>query len=273
MAPKLSQERRHGYEGRAEQLGRCDQELNEWFEHLKTAVRPAKISSVSNAGSHSCSEVHWAVLNLTYQTTVNVLNRTSALQTGLHDSSNLAVQSPSRSKVKRSARELTKLSLSMLRQDQLRFLGLIGVTAIIAAYLSHVLDITSVTDDDDDARDASTFRLYQSLEVLQSFRGIYASADAAVSFLASVSKKAGILIPVQADEKDMEESDQTRASQAQQGQASQMIRQAGPYNAEVSNAQQLRPAISVKERMPLRNGLTAQSPDQSASAVSYSSRL
>jgi len=46
-------------------------------------------------------------------------------------------------------------------------------------------------------RDASIFRFYQSMQVLQSLRGTYASADAAVSFLASVIRKAGISVPAQ----------------------------------------------------------------------------
>ncbi|KAK4499608.1 hypothetical protein PRZ48_010126 [Zasmidium cellare] len=184
-------------EGREEELESCDRELNGWFEELKTQVQPLCFPTGQTNGSYSCSEVHWAELNLTYQTTVNVLYRTQALQST--ESNSAAQRTSLRSRVKRSACELTKLSHCMLRRDQLRSMGLIGVTAIIAAYLSHMLDITSAAaEDDDDARDASTFRLYQSLEVLQSFQNIYASADAAVSFLASVSQKAGISVPLQA---------------------------------------------------------------------------
>lgn len=181
-------------EGRAEELESCNRELKEWFKALNTTVRPTA-SPTTLAGTHSCSEVHWAMLNVTYQTAVNVLHRTQALEP-VPDAATEAptVQNSSRSKVKESARSLTKLSQAMLHRDQLRFFGLIGVTAIIAAYLSHMLDITSA---DEDVRDACTFRLHQSLEVLQSFREIYASADAAVSFLASVSRKAGISLPRQ----------------------------------------------------------------------------
>ena len=89
---------------------------------------------------------------------------------------------------------MTKLTQTMLRKDQARFLGLIGVTAVIAACLSHMLDINST---DEDVRDASTLRLCQSVQVLQCLRGIYASADAAASFVASLAAQAGVTLPSQ----------------------------------------------------------------------------
>lgn len=195
-------------EGRAKDLESCDQQLTDWYQEL-TATGPPTIVTTGGTTSHSCSEVHWAVLNMTYHTTVNVLHRTQALQP--ISQAPTGAQSSSRSKVKRSARDLTKLLQLMLRRDQLRFVGLIGVTAIIAAYLCHVLDITSAdNNNDDDVLDASTFRLYQSLEVLQAFREIYASADAAVVFLASVSRKAGISMPMQATGADIDLPSTTR---------------------------------------------------------------
>ena len=180
-------------EGRAEEGESCDKELNEWFQALETNVKRTSSASVDESPQR-CSEIHWAILHVTYQTTVNVLHRAQALKPVPESEEEKKVQLVSRSKVKESARSLTKLSQTMLRHDQLRFVGLIGVTALIAAYLSHMLDITSV---DEDVRDASTLRLYQTLEVLHVLRGIYASADAAVSFLASVSRKAGIRVPAQ----------------------------------------------------------------------------
>ena len=180
-------------EGRAEELESCDKELNEWLQALEINAKRTS-SATGEENPHSCSEVHWAILNVAYQTTVNVLHRAQALKPIPESEEARKVQLSSRSKVKESARNLTKLSQTMMRHDQIRFVGLIGVTALIAAYLSHMLDISSA---DEDVRDASTLRLYQSLEVLHVMRGIYASADAAVSFLASVSRKAGIPVPAQ----------------------------------------------------------------------------
>ena len=175
------------------ELESCDRELNEWFQALGTNVRRTG-STVAEDGKHSCSEVHWAMLNMTYLTVVNVLHRTQALQPLSDAADAQIVRSSSRSKVRDAARSLTRLSQTMLRHEQVRFLGLIGVTALIAACLSHMLDISS---SDEDVRDSSTFRLHQCLQVLQSLRGIYASADASVSFLASVTRKAGISVPAQ----------------------------------------------------------------------------
>jgi hypothetical protein len=173
-----------------EALRRFDKELDDWLQTLPPNVRGFE-STTANI-PHSCSEIHWAMLNMAYLTTVNVLHRGQALQPMSGTAEVKAVQNSSKSKVKHAARSITKVSQNLLRNDQVRFLSLVGVTALIAACLSHMLDIRS---GDEDVRDASTFRLYQSLEVLQSLRGIYGSADAAVSFLASVTRKAGISVP------------------------------------------------------------------------------
>jgi len=171
-----------------QELESCDRELNEWFQALGTDVRRSSFPTAHH-GPHSCSDVHWAILNITHSTVVNVLHRAHALQP-LPDAADAQLQQrSSRSKVKDAARSLTKFMQNMLHNDQVRFLGPIGVTALVAASLSHMRDISS---GDEDVRDASTFRLYQSLQVLEALREIYASADASFSFLASVTRKAGI---------------------------------------------------------------------------------
>lgn len=179
--------------GHNQELESCDRELNKWFQELGTNVRRTE-SPTTQDGPHSCSEIHWAILNITYLTVVNVLHRAQTLHSLPDAAEAQIVQRSSKSKVKDAARSLTKFSQTMLHHDQVRFLGPIGVTALVAACLSHMLDINS---GDEDVRDASTFRLCQSLQVLQSLRGIYASADASVSFLASVTRKAGIPVPAQ----------------------------------------------------------------------------
>lgn len=180
-------------EGHNQELDRCDRELSDWFQALGTNIRRNSSPTVRD-GEHSCSEVHWSILNITYLTVVNVLHRARASQSPSDTSISPAIQSSSRSKVKDAARSLTKISQTMLRHDQVRFLGPVGVTALVAACLSHLLDVSS---GDEDVRDASTFRLHQSLQVLQSLRSIYASADAGVSFLTSVTQKAGVHIHAQ----------------------------------------------------------------------------
>ena len=181
------------YEGNTGELESCDRELNGWLGDLETNVRRTATATTQN-DPDSCSEVHWTMLQITYLTAVNVLHRAHALQVATDVVDVQISQSASRSKVKDAASRITKISQGMLRRDQVRFYGLIGVTALVAACLSHMLDISST---DEDVRDASTFRLCQRLEVLQRLREIYASADAAISFLASVIRTAGISVPVQ----------------------------------------------------------------------------
>lgn len=185
-----------------EELEMCNKELDEWYrDHNENAERSESLAS--GRDPQSCSEIHWTILHLTYFTTVNVLHRAQALYPSLDDDGTQAAQRSSRTKVKDAARGMTKITLTMLNNDQARFLGLIGVTAIIAACLSHMLDISS---SDEDVRDASTLRLYQSMQVLQYLRGIYASADAAASFVASMTGRAGIYMPAQATKSGAEKN-------------------------------------------------------------------
>lgn len=174
------------------ELEECEGQLSEWIGRLPGHVQRSEWPAAQR-DPHSCTDIHWAQLNMTYLTVVNVLHRAQALQS---QTAGRREPCPSRSKVKNAARSITRLGQEMLQHDQVRFLGLIGVTAILAACLTHMLDVGSA---DEDVRDASTFRLYQSLQVLGSLREIYASADSAFAFLASVTRKAGIYLPTQAN--------------------------------------------------------------------------
>ncbi|KIW65961.1 hypothetical protein PV04_08174 [Phialophora macrospora] len=178
---------------RVGELERCDKEINDWLRTLSSNIR-GLASSTAGDSPHSCSEVHWAMLNMTHLTLVNVLHRTQALQALSDTAEAHAVRRASRSKVKDAARNVTKISYGMLRRDQVRFLGLNGITALLAACLSHMVDIRS---GDEDVRDANIFRFNQSMQVLQAMRAVYATADAAVCFLASVIRKAGISVQPQ----------------------------------------------------------------------------
>jgi hypothetical protein len=178
---------------RISELEECDREINGWLQALDPNLCKPD-SRPSQDGSHSCSEVHWAMLNMTHLTLVNVLHRTQALQPLSDAAEAQSVQRASRCKVRDAARNVTKIVQKMMRHNQVRFLGLNGITALLAACLSHMVDIRS---GDEDVRDASIFRFYQSMQVLQSMRMMYATADAAVSFLASVIRKAGLPVPAQ----------------------------------------------------------------------------
>ena len=175
-----------------EDLERCDLELSEWYEDLDRNVRGAT-SAPSFTDPDSCCAVHWQVIYLIYLTVVNVLHRAQALRSPSQSPDVQKTQSASKVKVKDTARSLTKSLQTMLRHDQVRFLGPFGVTSLVAASLSHMLDVSA---DDEDMRDASAFRLSQTLQVLQSLREGWASADAAVSFIATVTRRAGLLVPV-----------------------------------------------------------------------------
>lgn len=174
-------------------LEECDKEINKWYQALGPNINISRPLSGQEA-LYSCSGVHMGILNIVYLTLINVLHRTQALGTLKDKVEVRVVQNASRSKVKDAACKVTKITYSMLRRDQVRFLGVGGVTALLAACLSHLLDIRL---GDEDLRDASIFRFYQSMQVLQSLCSVYASADSSVSFLASVIRKAEIPVPAQ----------------------------------------------------------------------------
>lgn len=171
---------------RSDELHKCDAEINEWLKQFDTNICTSPTIS-PKVGSTSCSEVHWATLNLAHLTLVNVLHRTQALQPFSNTSEAQSIRTASRLKVKDAAYKVTKIAQTMLHRNQVRFLGLSMITALLAACLSHMADIRSGNDD---VRDASIFRFDQNMQVLHSMRGMYATADAAVSFLASVVRKA-----------------------------------------------------------------------------------
>jgi len=179
--------------GALRELEACTKGLDEWYRATNEDIQWPDLPT-SGHDLPSCSKVHWTILHLTHLTTVNVLHRAQALHPLPDHAETQTTPESSRLKLKDAARGMTKLTHTMLHKDQARFLGLIGVTATIAACLSHMLDVNS---SDEDVRDASTLRLYQSVHVLQYLRGIYASADAAASFVASLAGRAGIAIPTQ----------------------------------------------------------------------------
>ena len=138
--------------GALDELEACNQELDEWCRAVNEDTQWPDLPAAGH-DLQSCSEVHRSVLRLTHLTTVNVLHRAQALHPLPDLSETQKTSEFLRSKVKDAAREMTKLTQTMLHKNQARFLGLIGVTATIAACLSHMLDINSSNED---VRDAST---------------------------------------------------------------------------------------------------------------------
>lgn len=181
---------------RAKGLANLDNELQQWSRSFDPQVRIGVRDSAVDTSKDSLA-IHWAILQMIYHTSLSILHRPQILQPSLSDSDGGQTQRLSRERVKNSARMITKIMHTMLRRDQVRFLPTSGVPALLSASLGHMLDITS---QDEDTRDASIFRFYQTMQVLQRLREIYASADAAVWFLASAVRKAGISGPIQLDQ-------------------------------------------------------------------------
>lgn len=173
-------------------LNSCDKEIESWHQGLLSIFKRFDSQPGLHDDIHSCYKVHRAMLNMLHLTLLIVLHRTQGVNHSTDDASAQSTKKSSRAKVKDAARSVTRIAQTMLRLDQIRYAGLPGITALIATCLSHIHDIRS---DNEDVRDASVFRFYETMQVLQSLRSIYGSADSAVIFLASVIRKAGISIP------------------------------------------------------------------------------
>lgn len=182
-----------GPQERAKNLLKCDDELQQWYQNLDPEAQRLAIDS-ANKTSAVCLGIPWSILNMIYLTSVSVLHRPQVLQSCLNGPQEAEAQRHSRERVKHTARKLTKILYSMLRRDQVRFLPTSGIPAALSAGLGHMLEIKSK---DEDVRDASIFRFYQTMQVMQRLREIYASADAAASFLAVAVRKSGLSARIQ----------------------------------------------------------------------------
>jgi hypothetical protein len=180
---------------RHKELLHCDKELEDWYQNLDQEVRLATRDAVEGVSTNS-QGIHSSILIMIHLTAVSVLHRPQVPQSCASGLDLAQAQNLSKEKVKAAARKITKMLHTMLRRDQVRFLPTSGVPALLWASLAHVLEVKSK---DEDVRDASILRFYQTMQVLQRLREIYASADSAALFLASAVRKAGISIPIQLD--------------------------------------------------------------------------
>ncbi|KAI1630522.1 fungal-specific transcription factor domain-containing protein, partial [Exophiala viscosa] len=178
---------------RAKELTNRDNELEQWYQGLDPQIQNVAHDSPRDPSTNSLG-IHWSILQVIHQTAVSILHRPQILEPCPSGSEGAQAQHLSREKVGNAARKITKIMHAMLRRDQVRFLPTSGLTALLSASLGHMLEIKS---NDENLRDASIFRFYQTMQVLQRLREIYAAADSAVSFLASAVRKAGISAPIQ----------------------------------------------------------------------------
>ncbi|KAK5444213.1 hypothetical protein LTS15_010566 [Exophiala xenobiotica] len=176
------------------ELERHDRELADWYQGLHPDVSKVARSSASEGSSYNCTQWHWTIVDMLRLTLISLLHRPQSLRlfpTNVANSttSTTDLLKASRTKLKATARELTRLAHRMLHHDQIRYLPTSGVPALLSASLTHMLDLEA---QDDDVQDASIYRFDQIMQVLKELRGIYASADSAINYLGMVIRKTGI---------------------------------------------------------------------------------
>jgi hypothetical protein len=172
-------------------LAKHDNEIADWDRALHPEIREISMLRAEESRSPDDSvQRHWMIIDMIRLTLIGLLYRPQSLRplpsTASHKNRSAELIRTSRNKLKAAARSLTKNAHAMYAAGEARFLTTIGIPCLLSASLTHLLDVDSA---DEDVRDASIFRLYQIMQVFQSLREIYASADSEVAFLGRVIQK------------------------------------------------------------------------------------
>lgn len=175
-------------------LERHEREIDDWYQALHPDVSKIARYLASERQSCNCTQWHWMVVDMLRLTLISLLHRPQSLRpfptnAANNDKSALDLLKAARTKLKATARELTRLAQRMLHHEQIRYLPTSGVPALLSASLTHMMDLEA---QDDDIRDSSIYRLDQTMQVLKELSGIYASADSAINYLGMVIRKTGI---------------------------------------------------------------------------------
>lgn len=183
-------------EKRAQELGKCDKELNDWLNSQDTASRytPGPLGHGENRDkAKRMIRLHQALLHMIYLTTLGVLHRPQVFYSGSDTSDSGISRKVSREKVTEAAIAMTKLAFDLQSTNQLRYLSTSSIPAFLSATLIHLLDIKSPNEE---VRNVSIGRFYQCVQALHQLQDMYASADYAVRFLENVLRNTDINIPM-----------------------------------------------------------------------------
>ncbi|KAH6986501.1 fungal-specific transcription factor domain-containing protein [Ilyonectria sp. MPI-CAGE-AT-0026] len=183
-------------EKRAQELGKCDKELNDWLNSQDTASRynPGPVGHGDNRDkAMRMIRLHQALLHMIYLTTLGVLHRPQVFYSGSDSSDSGISRKVSREKVTEAAIAMTKLAFDLQSTNQLRYLSTSSIPAFLSATLIHLLDIKSPNEE---VRNVSIGRFYQCVQALHQLQDMYASADYAVRFLENVLRNTDINIPM-----------------------------------------------------------------------------
>lgn len=169
--------------------------LTDWLRNLDPTCRyPGAQVSFTNERyvSKRLLHLHLAMLHMIYFTTMTVLYRPRAFQSGIASSDEGTTQTIIE-KVADAAMRITEIVHHLSTCNLLRFASTSSITAILSATLIHLVRLRSSQED---IRSLSIGRFYQCWYALQQLRDMYASADHAVWFLEAVIQKSNVQIPM-----------------------------------------------------------------------------
>lgn len=166
----------------------CDGELTDWIRELPATCMYSNELTTNSSGAPLF--VQRSLLHMIYFTTLSALHRPQVLPSpATPQSDSRELQDLSRKKVREASREITRISQDLLSRGLERYLPTTGVTVLLPAIIIHLLDIKSANDE---ARNQALNGFVQCMNVLESLRENYASADFATQFLDAAIKKADL---------------------------------------------------------------------------------
>lgn len=144
----------------AQSLAKCDAALKDWFQGLEECCR-YKAGQWSSAddqdGGRRIVYLHLAMPHMIYFTSITVLHRPRAFQSGT-DPSDSSATWLSRDRVTNAAVRITEMIYDLSTHDSLRFASTSSITAILSATLMHLVNLRSAQED---VRSISIGRFYQ----------------------------------------------------------------------------------------------------------------
>jgi hypothetical protein len=169
----------------------CDRELQRWIDGL-----PAEARYSENSSGNAAVDLHRALLQMVFYTTLSALHRPQVLPSAITAApSNVLgaeLLETSRRNVRLAATAITSIAAKLDQQDLVKYLPTTGVTVLLPAIIIHLLDIKAP---DEETRRKSLRGFCQCMQVMGKLRDLYAAADYSTAFLEAAIRKAGINIP------------------------------------------------------------------------------
>lgn len=163
----------------------CDRELEMWLEELPKDARYANSHTVDVSSAESVALVHRAMLKMAFLAISITLHRPQVLSIAPGITAPELIDL-SRRRLLHAATEIVTIANDLHTQDLSRFLPTSGVTVLVPAIIVH-LQLAKFRDAA--TRHSSLHLFHQGMQVLNSLRESYISADVAALYIEAAIQK------------------------------------------------------------------------------------